>query len=393
MIPITRPVIGSEELTAIRSPLESGWLVQGPYVKQFEDRVADFCGTTHAVAASSCTTALHLALIAAGIKSGDRILVPSFTFIATANAVEHTGAQPVFIDIDPDTFNISIDALQKYLKHCKESNTPLPKALVTVHLFGLCADLPEIMALSKKYRFAVIEDAACALGSKIDGRAAGTFGKSACFSFHPRKIITTGEGGMIITDDNAVEKRLRILRDHGAEMSDHQRHQNQQGALPDYNHLGYNYRMTDLQGALGLAQMNKLPDIIKERQKLAARYDELLADLNWLKTPVCPSGYTHTYQSYVCRIDRSHQGHGNIGKVRSALMNHLKRSGIATVPGTHAVHLLGYYKSKYELPPEICPNARHAHYACITLPLYVGMTEEEQTYVVKSIRNFNTDFG
>ncbi len=391
MIPITKPVIDAEEFAAIQAPLISGWLVQGPYVKQFEDRVADFCGTAHAVAASSCTTALHLALIAAGIKPGNQVLVPSFTFIATANAVEHAGAQPVFIDIDPDTFNISVDALKKYLKHCKESNRPLPKALVPVHLFGLCADLPEIMALSKKYSFTVIEDAACALGSKIDGQSAGTSGISGAFSFHPRKLITTGEGGMIITDDDAVEKRLRILCDHGADVSDLKRHQNRQGALPDYNLLGYNYRMTDLQGALGVAQMNKLPDIIKERQKLAAWYDELLAGLSWLKAPVCPPGYTHTYQSYVCRIDGAHQGPENVDKIRNALMNHLKRSGIASVPGTHAVHLSGYYKSKYELPPDICPNAWHAHYACITLPLYVGMTEEEQTYVVKSIRNFNTD--
>ena len=387
-IPLAKPLLDNMEFTAVKTPLESGWLVQGPLVQQFETLVAQYCDVPYAVATSSCTTALHLSLLAAGIRPGDKVLVPSFTYVATANAVEHAGAEPVFIDIDAGTFNVSIAALEAYLKGCMNGGLPIPKALIPVHLFGLCADMAPIQRICEKYSMTIIEDAACAIGSFIDRKSAGSFGSTACFSFHPRKVITTGEGGMVVTGDKKTATQLKVLRDHGAEISDHARHTGSVGELPEFNKLGYNYRMTDIQGALGTAQMAKLPDILMMRKALARTYKQMLSDIPWLSPPTCPKGYTHTYQSYVCRIEIEDHSPQDLGKIRSTLMKHLDDKGVAARPGTHAVHFLGYYRGKYGLLPDHCPNALKAHHNAITLPLYPGMTEKEQTYVVRSISQF-----
>lgn len=387
-IPLTKPLIDTEDFKAIQAPLKTGWLVQGPYVAQFEEMVAQYCGVQYAVATSSCTSALHLSMLAAGIGPGDEVLVPAFTYVATANAVEHAGARPIFIDIDPVTFNMSVEALQSYLAKCESDGIALPKAIIPVHLFGLCADMTNILRLGQEHSLIVIEDAACALGSNIQGKAPGSFGLTACFSFHPRKVITTGEGGMVVTQDEKIATHLRILRDHGADTSDHSRHLSKQGELPEFNHLGYNYRMNDIQGALGKSQMNKLPRIIKERKRLAESYNSLLEGISWLRMPSSPDGYIHTYQSYVCQLDADSRTASEIGKIRSALMNHLAKQGISTRPGTHAVHQLGYYKKKYSLSVDQYPNAWMAHNNTITLPLYVGMNPAEQEYVVETISNF-----
>ncbi len=388
-IPITKPLIDLKDVEAIQAPLRTGWLVQGPYVKQFEERVAWFCDARHAVAVSSCTAAIHLALLSAGVGPGDRVMVPSFTYVATANAVEHAGAEPVFVDIDPETFTISINHVQRYLEQCALQKTALPKAVIPVHLFGLCADMPALLRLSEKHGLVVIEDAACALGSEINGKAPGHFGLSACFSFHPRKIITTGEGGMVITQDEKTAASLRILRDHGAEASDHQRHVKGNGGLPEFNTLGYNFRMTDIQGALGVSQMDKLSDILEDRIRLAKIYHTILKDISWLSPPVCPKGYRHTYQSYVCRIGDKDASPHEAARLRQSLMNHLNSADIASRPGTHSVHQLGYYSRKYGYRPEDYPNAWMAHNSAIALPLYPGMTRQEQEYVVDTISNFN----
>ena len=231
-IPITKPLIDDKELKAVKSPLESGWLVQGPQVKQFEDMVAQYCSVPYAVATSSCTSALHLSLLAAGIGSGDKVLVPSFTYVATANAVEHAGAEPVFVDIEPETFNISSEDLGNLLDQCESSGGQMPSAVMAVHLFGLCADMEPVEKLAKKNGILIIEDAACALGSEIQGKSAGTFGFAGCFSFHPRKVITTGEGGMVVTGDEQTAAAVRMLRDHGAEISNHARHESGLRELP-----------------------------------------------------------------------------------------------------------------------------------------------------------------
>lgn len=377
-----------KEYEAVLAPLQSGWLVQGPEVARFEGTVARFCKVDHAVATTSCTTALHLALVAAGIGNGDAVLVPSFTYIASANAVEHAGARPVFIDIDPETFNISVEKMESTLACWKAENGAEPKAVIPVHLFGLCADMPSILKVSEKYSLAVIEDAACALGSSIEGRPAGSFGLAGCFSFHPRKIITTGEGGMIVTRDDYLAKSLRILRDHGAETSDHARHHARDGEMPSFNHLGYNYRMTDIQGALGNSQMGKIRKIIDIRRGLARAYHRILEEIPWLNTPICPDGCIHTYQSYVCTLHLEGARPSMIGKMRSGLMKHLSNEGISSRPGTHAVHLLGYYHRKYSIRPQNFPNSTLAHNNTIALPLYPGMTYGEQLRVAEAIESF-----
>jgi perosamine synthetase len=391
MIPLTKPLLDQEDYEALRAPLETGWLVQGPHVARFEESVALHCGVRHAVATSSCTTALHLSLLAAGIGPGDTVLVPSFTYVATANAVEHAGARPVFIDIDPETLNMSVTQLRAHLSEGRSACGHLPKALLVVHLFGLCADMTPILTVAERFSLTVIEDAACALGASTRGAPAGAFGLAGCFSFHPRKLITTGEGGMVVTRDGGMARRLRVLRDHGAEVSDLGRHLSAQGEMPDFDCLGYNYRMTDIQGALGCSQMAKLPRILEERRRLAEVYRGLLGDIPWLRLPASPDGYVHTYQSFVCRVRMADREPQETGRIRSALMTHLGRAGISSRPGTHAVHLLGYYRRRYGLQPDHCPEAWRAHYDSITLPLYIGMTYEEQVSVAKALAEFRPE--
>jgi perosamine synthetase len=388
MIPLTKPLIDDSDCKAVQIPLETGWLVQGPQVARFEEMVAHHCHVRHAVATTSCTTALHLSLLAAGIGPNNTVLVPSFTYVATANAVEHAGAEPTFIDVERETMNMSISDLEKYLEGCESTGKPLPKAVIPVHLFGLCSDMHAVVKLAERYSFMIIEDAACSLGSSVGGVPAGTFGLAGCFSFHPRKLITTGEGGMIVAKDDETARRLRILRDHGAETSDLSRHGSHQGELPNFEVVGYNYRMTDIQGALGCSQMAKLPHIVSERIRAAKEYHQLLVNLSWLRLPSCPDGYVHTYQSFVCRIDIEGMDAHGARRIRNALMAHLARAGVASRPGTHAVHLLGYYQRRYGLRPEDFPNSTMAHCNTIALPIYAGITHGEQVRVAEAISSF-----
>jgi dTDP-4-amino-4,6-dideoxygalactose transaminase len=390
-IPITKPVFDNCERENILKPLESGWLVQGPYVAEFERLFAEFTGTRWAKGASNCTTALHLGLDALGIKTGDKVVVPSFTYIASANAVEYTGAKVVFCDIDLATFNIDVNKLKEILEEDKERRI---KAIMPVDLFGLCADLPEIMRLAKKHNLKVIEDSACGLGAWIGDKHSGTFGEVGCFSFHPRKSITTGEGGMLITDDEEIANKVSSLRDHGAGKSDLARHKEKGGSLlPDFNLRGYNYRMSDLQGALGVSQMKKANYILKKRREVAARYDEALKEFDGLITPYVPDDYTHGYQSYVClftngeditnldmeKVDR-------INVLRNRFMERLEEKEIATRQGTHAVHTLGYYKRRYNLNDEDYIISYAADRLSVALPLYAEMTDSEFGYVVDGIK-------
>ena len=386
-IPLTKLYIDEEDLSAVQKPLQTGWLVQGPYTANFEKKMASYNNSLYAIATSSCTTALHLSLIGAQVKPGDTVIVPAFTYVATANAVEHSGAKPVFIDIDIHTYNLSVEHLTHYLENI-QSPQKIPKAIIVVHLFGLCANMPEIMKLCQKYQITVIEDAACGLGAQIHGKAPGSFGLAACFSFHPRKIISTGEGGMILTNDKKTESLLRKLRDHGAEISDQKRHESHMFDLPEFKNLGYNYRMTDIQGALGCSQMKKISHILNKRKELAHYYDHLLEKLNWLHVPEVPSGYTHAYQSYVPLIIKINKNSTESGNVRQRLMSHLHQKGIASRPGTHAVPCLEYYKKKYNIHIEDYPNALNAHYQAITLPLYPEMKHQEIEYIANALQQF-----
>jgi dTDP-4-amino-4,6-dideoxygalactose transaminase len=381
-IPITRPLFGPEELRAVQLPLESGWVVQGPFVQEFEEQFARYVGAGQTVAASSCTTALHLAVVALGLGPGDEVIVPAFTWISTANVVEYTGATPVFCDIDLETYNI--DPLR-----IDELVGPRTVGIIPVHLFGLCADLDPILAAADRHSLWVLEDAACALGASYHGRHAGVFGTAGAFSFHPRKSITTGEGGMITTSDAGLAALTRSLRDHGASRSDHARHgQSDSFLLADYEHVGFNYRMTDIQAALGCAQLEKVDWILDRRRVIAAAYDEQLAGLEWLGTPNVPEGYVHGYQAYVCLFggaDASFEAVERLHERRNDLMRELEGSGIATRQGTHAPVLSEYYRRTYELEPEQFPNAVVADRLSLALPLFPQLTEGEQAFVTTAL--------
>ena len=383
-IPITKPFFGPKELLAVQQPLENGWVVQGPFVRQFEEKFSKFTGAPFSVATSSCTTALHIAVAALGLKPGDEVIVPAFTWISTANVIEYMGAKPVFCDVDLRTFNIDPAQIENLI-------TTRTVGIVPVHLFGLCAEMEPILEIARRHNLWVVEDAACAFGAWYRGHHAGTFGETGCFSFHPRKSITTGEGGMITTQREDVNRLARSLRDHGASHSDLTRHQGK-GAflLADYNHLGYNYRMTDIQGALGCAQIEQAEWILSERHRCATFYNETLAELNWLKTPEVPEGHVHGYQSYVCLFCPDEPTLDNLEKLhrrRNALMLRLETEGIATRQGTHAPVILGYYAEKYELRPEQFPKAYIADRLSLTLPLYAQMTDAEQSLVCQSLRD------
>jgi perosamine synthetase len=383
-IPITKPVFGEEELRAVQVPLENGWVVQGPFVAEFEQRFAEFAGARHAVAASSCTTAMHVAVAALGLQPGAEVVVPAFTWIATANVVEYMGATPVFVDVNLATYNADPDALEAAV-------TERTVGIVPVHLFGLCADLDPVLAFARERGLWVLEDAACAFGATYKGAHAGTLGDAGAFSFHPRKSITTGEGGMLTTERNDLDALFRSLRDHGASKSDHARHE-EPGSflLSEYRHLGFNYRLTDIQAALGCAQLERAEWILGERRRLAARYDELLEDVEWLRTPVVPEGHEHAYQAYVALFAPEEPTTSNVDELhrrRNELMERLEQKGIATRQGTHAVVLQRYYVERYGLrPKEQFFNSYAADLLTLALPLYPQLTENDQLAVVEGLR-------
>ena len=385
-IPITKAIFDQAEKEAIVKPLETGWVVQGPNVAEFEKKFSQFTHAKYAKAVSNCTTALHVCLDAMDIGIGDKVIVPSFTYIASANAVETTGAKVVFCDIELTTFNIDVSKLEPLLAADKSI-----KAIMPINLFGLCADMPTIMTLAKKHNIKVIEDSACGFDAWISNQHSGTFGDCGCFSFHPRKAITTGEGGMVITKDEKLFNTVKQLCDHGAGKSDLERHEEKGGSrLPDFTMRGFNYRMTDMQGALGVCQMEKADFIMFGRRKVAAWYDKALEKFPQVSIPFVPEGYKHSYQSYVClftngeslenltveKIDR-------INKVRNQFMDQLEAVGIATRQGTHAVHTLGYYKNSYDIKNEDFINSYAADRLSITLPVYADMTEQEFQYVIQ----------
>jgi perosamine synthetase len=382
MIPITKAVFDDDDLQIITEPLKSGWVVQGKFVKSFEDGFAAMTGSHHAVATSSCTTALHIAMAALGVKPGDEVLVPSFTWIATPNCVEYMGARPVFVDVDLRTFNIDVDQIERHI-------TPRTRGIIPVHLFGLVADMDPITEIARKHGLFVVEDAACGFDSWYKGRHAGTFGEIGTFSFHPRKAITTGEGGMITTDSDHLSKLARTLRDHGASRSDLERHQQTYSfLLAEYRHLGFNFRMTDIQGALGVSQLRKATSIMASRRKAAARYDDLLKDFEWLELPYRHRDYRHGYQSYVCLFRPDEPSLATCDALydcRNALMAALEQKGIITRQGTHAPPHLQYYAEKYGITPADFPNAYLAERLSLTLPLYAQMTADESEAVTSEL--------
>jgi dTDP-4-amino-4,6-dideoxygalactose transaminase len=371
-IPIARPYVGQEEEQAVVQALRSGWLSQGPRVVEFEKLFAEYVGAKHAIAVSSCTTALHLAFIGAGIGPGDEVLCPSLSFIATANSIRYVGAEPVFIDIDPVTFNLDPNKLEAAI-------TPRTKAILAVHQIGLPAAMDEVSEIAKRRNLLVIEDAACAIGSVYKGKRIGApHAWMACFSFHPRKILTTGEGGMITTNDDSLAERLRPLRQHAMTVSDVARHNAKSVVLESYDEVGYNFRMTDMQAAIGLVQLGRVEGFIERRRTFAARYTDELAKLGWLIPPCEPAGYRHNFQSYMARLTK------DAPISRDDLMQALLDRGISTRRGIMASHREAPYRS--DRWNHVLSETNRASDECIILPLFHEMTEEEQAFVLDSVR-------
>lgn len=383
-IPLARPWFDEADERAVVETLRSGWVGSGPTVARFERQFADFVAAPHAAAVSSCTTALHLAAVAAGFGPGDEVLVPALTWISTPNAIELTGARPVFCDIDPVTLNIDV-------ARAKQHVTPKTRGIVPVHLFGLAADMDAVMVLAREHDLFVIEDAACALGTRIGDAYAGTIGDVGCFSFHPRKSITTGEGGMLVQRSAELDASFRSLRDIGADRAHQSAASVKQQLLPDFTELGYNYRLTDLQAALGLSQLAKFPAILEGRLDCARRYAQMLARdefASWLATPSMPTASEHSFQAYVCRLTPPDDAPATLDlwhRRRNELMQRLSERGIATRPGTHAPHALGYYRDKYAIRPEDCPNAWNATRLTLALPLYHGLVPAQQQEVCAAL--------
>jgi perosamine synthetase len=361
VIPIMRPWLGPEEAAAVADVLSSGWVAQGPRVAAFEAAVCAALGASHGVATSSCTTALHLALHALGVGPGDDVVVPSLSFIATTNAARYLGARPVFADVDLETQNLTAASVEAAV-------TPATRAVIVVHQAGMPADVDRIEAVCAPRGVSVIEDAACAIGSTYRGRPIGG-GRLTALSFHPRKLVTTGEGGMLLTDDDRLARRFRRLREHGMAISAHERHASRTVVVESYDELGFNYRMTDLQAAVGLVQLGRLDDIVAERRALAERYHEALADIPGVWLPADPPYGTTNYQSYVVRFD------DDLPVDRDAVMQELLDRGIASRRGIMAAHLEPACRA---LPAPPLPVTERLTRLTLILPLFHGM---EKTHV------------
>jgi dTDP-4-amino-4,6-dideoxygalactose transaminase len=374
MIPVMRPWLGREEAEAAAEAVASGWIAQGPRVREFEEAFAAAIGTPHAVAVSSCTAALHLALIAAGIGPGDEVIVPSLSFIATTNAVRYVGAQPVFADVDLATQNLIPETVGPHL-------TGRTRAVILVDQAGVPADLDAIRALCDPLGVTVIEDAACAAGSTYQARPVGAGAALATFSFHPRKLLTTGEGGMLTTPDGSIAARLRRLREHGMDISAADRHRSQQPVIERYTEVGFNFRMTDIQAAIGLVQLRKLPEMVARRRVLARRYQEQLSGIPSLLTADDPSYGETNYQSFWMLLPEE----SAVG--RDDLMRLLADAGISARRGIMAAHLEPAYA---DAKPALPVTERLTEHSLI-LPLFHQMTQSQQEQVVSVVTSALTN--
>jgi perosamine synthetase len=373
LIPIAKPVLEEAEGEAAYQAVLSGWVSQGPQVAAFERQFAAYTGASHACAVSSCTTALHLALIAVGVGTDDEVITTSHSFIATANSIRYCGANPIFVDIDPSTYNIDPDRVL-------EAITPRTRAILVIHQMGMPCDLPTFSEIANRHGIALIEDAACATGSEIliNGRwepIGRPRGQIACFSFHPRKVITTGDGGMLTTSNPKFDAKFKLLRQHGMSVPDAVRHGSPQVIFENYLVAGYNYRMTDIQAAIGLKQLERLPQIIARRRFLADRYAELLGNIEELRLPVEPEWARSNWQSYCVRLSERVD--------QKAVMQGLLDNGIATRRGIMCSHREPCYSDQ-----KLRHDLRQSELAqdhSILLPIYAQMTEDDQVRVVDAL--------
>ena len=378
LIPVARPMLGDREMQAVQRPLASGWLTQGKEVAAFEAEFAAYVGAPHACAVSNCTTALHLALRALGVGPEHEVITVSHSFIATANAIRYCGAVPVFVDIRPHTFNMAAERIEAVIS----SGT---RALLVVHQLGMPCDLRAILEVAKRHALPVVEDAACAAGSQIfwNGRwerIGRPHGDIACFSFHPRKVITTGEGGMLTTANPEWDRRFRLWRQHSMSISDVARHESSAIAFEEYTQIGFNYRMTDLQAAIGREQLARLSDMVAERRELARCYSQMLARIQGLQVPQEPPWARSNWQSYCVRLPRK----ANQLRVMQAMLD----AGVATRRGVMCAHLEPAFRTepwRCEGRGSSLTQSEAATAQCLILPLYIGMTADDQARVVSAL--------
>lgn len=370
-IPVAKPFLGKEEAQLAYDTILTNWVTQGPRVAEFEEKFATYVGSKYAVAVSNCTTALHLAMIVAGVGEGDEVICPSMSYIATANCIKYVNAKPVFAEVNPVTYNIDAADVKKKI-------TPKTKAILIVHQIGMPADIDAFRAICNEHNLILIEDAACAAGSAYKGKKIGSHSDLVCFSFHPRKVITTGDGGMVTTSNEQFYNRIKLLRQHGMSVNDRVRHLSDKVIIEDHLEVGFNYRMTDIQAAVGIKQLERLDGIIEERRKIAHRYQKELADLTMIRLPEEPEGFFTSYQSFSIYL----KPECSLG--RNDVMQQMLDVGIATRRGVMTSHRESAYAE--ECKGLSLPMSEDASDRSIVLPLYVPMSDEEVTYVINHLR-------